>query len=226
MVIFNKERHTYTNPETGENYTSVSALLSKYKEPFKRDFLAQMVAKKQKVKPEEILKQWDKKNKDACEKGSRIHDIIESYIKNAEVKDQKIIDEFVKVFDIKQYRRINSEMMLFNDDHKIAGTSDCIAEVDELYFDVLDFKTNTKFNFQNKYGEHLKAPLNHLQHCQYNDYALQLSIYGYLHSKATGKKVRKIEILYYDEVSFKSIPTPYLYWDVSVLLKHHGQTLT
>lgn len=223
MVVFDKEKHTYTNPETGRTYISVSQLLSKYKEPFKKDFFAEKVAKREKVSKEEILKRWDKANKDACDKGQDIHSILEEYIKHDEIKDTKLITELNKVFNRKQYRRIHSEHILYSDEFEVAGMSDCIAEVDELYFDVIDFKTNNKFNFENKYGEYLKQPLNHLQHCHHNDYALQLSLYAYLHSKLTGKKLRKIEILYHSEGTFKSIPVNYLYWDIVVLLKHYGQ---
>lgn len=222
MVVFDKEKHTYTNPETKERYISVSQLLKLYKEPFKKDFLAEKVAKKEKVSKQEILDRWDKANKDACDKGTNIHSILENYIKNDIVEDRELITELEKVFSKRFYRKINSEFIVYSDEHKVAGMSDCIAEVDELHFDVLDFKTNKKFNFENKYGEYLKPPLNNLQHCQYNEYGLQLSLYAYLYSKHTGKKLRKIEIFYYDG-KFKSIPIPYLYWDIVVLLKHYGQ---
>ncbi len=92
MVIFNKEKHTYTNPETGEIYTSVSQLLSQYKEPFKKDFFAEKVAKREKVSKQVILDRWAKTNKDACDKGTRIHDIVEQYIKHGLVKDEKVIN--------------------------------------------------------------------------------------------------------------------------------------
>jgi hypothetical protein len=225
MVIFDKERHIYTNPDTNERYISVSQLLKLYKEPFKKDFLAAKVAKKEKVTKEEILERWEKNNKEACDKGTNIHSILEKYIKDDIVEDRALIDELQKVFDKRYYRKINSEYIVYSDEHKVAGTSDCIADVDEIHFDVMDFKTNKKFNFENRYGEYLKTPLNNLQQCQYNDYSLQLSLYAYLYSQLTGKKLRKIEIFYYDG-KFKSIPIPYMYWDIIVLLKHYGQAIT
>ena len=39
MIVFNKESHTYFNPDTKRPYISVSRLLSLYKEPFDKDFL-------------------------------------------------------------------------------------------------------------------------------------------------------------------------------------------
>ena len=56
MVVFNEEKHTYQNPETKEFYTSVSSLLSKYKEPFDKHFHASKKALKEGVTKEEMLK--------------------------------------------------------------------------------------------------------------------------------------------------------------------------
>ena len=225
MVTFDKDLHRYKNAETGEVYISVSQLISRYREPFKRDFLAEKVAKREKKTKQEILDQWDKNNKDACDKGQRIHSIIEKYLKEGVVDDADLINKFVDIFNRSDYRDIKCEHILYNHNHKLAGTSDCVCDVDELHFDIIDFKTNKKFNFQNNYGEYLKAPLNNLQHCQYNEYSIQLSLYAFLYSSETGKRLRKIEIFYYDNNSFTKIPVPYLYWDIQVLLKHYGQNI-
>lgn len=221
MVTFNKDDHTYKNPVTGEFYISVSRLLSLYKEPFDRDFLAEKTAKKEGVSKEEIIKKWAKINKDACDKGQNVHSIIESYLKEGEVLDEKIIDAFEHAFDRKQYKLVRSEMILDNDEYQIAGTSDMICDVDNDYFDVCDIKTNKKFTFENKFGKHLLHPLNNLQQCHFNDYSIQLSLYAYMYSAMANKKVRKIYIVYYDNKKFTVYHTPYLFWEVSALLKHY-----
>jgi hypothetical protein len=229
MVVFNEADHTYKNPETNRYYTSVSKLLSLYKEPFDKDFHAERKAIKEGVTKEEIIKKWDKINKDACDKGQNIHNIVEKYIKYNEVEDIKLISLLDEVFDRKQYKRVLSEEILYNDEYEIAGTSDVICDVDSNCFDVYDFKTNKKFTFHNDYQKYLKSPLNNLQQCHYNDYSLQLSLYAYLYSLLTNKKVRKICILYYDGKKFYSYNTPYMYWEISALLKHyiknHGQSV-
>ena len=53
MVVFNEADHTYKNPETNRYYTSVSKLLSLYKEPFDKDFHAERKAIKEGVTKEE-----------------------------------------------------------------------------------------------------------------------------------------------------------------------------
>ena len=223
MVVFNAENHTYKNPETGRYYTSVSGLLKKYKEPFDADFFASRTAAKTGKTKEQVLEEWAVNNKQACDKGHTVHDIFESYIKTGEVKDEKYIGEFKEIFNIKDYKKVNSEKIVYDDENEIAGTSDIIADVDDNYFDVLDFKTNKKFLFFNKYNKYLLHPVSHLQECQYNDYSLQLSLYAYLYSLVTGKRLRQIRILYHDGNKFHTYPVPYLYWEIKALIKNHGQ---
>jgi hypothetical protein len=227
MVVFDQKNHTYFNPSTKRYYISVSKLLSLYKEPFDRDYFAAKKAKQLGKTQDEVVKMWEQNNKTACDKGQNIHSIVEAYIKDGEVLDDKLIYDFEQQFDKTDFKRILSEEMVYDDDSELAGTSDLICDVDSDYFDVYDIKTNKRFDFYNKYNKHLKVPLNNLQQCHYNDYSLQLSLYAYMYGKLTNKKPRKICIFYHDGTKFNSYPAPYLFWEVSALLKHykanHGQ---
>jgi ATP-dependent exoDNAse (exonuclease V) beta subunit len=228
MVVFNEKDHTYQNPVTKRFYISVSTLLSKYKEPFDRDYFAGVTAMKKGKTKEEVLKDWDKTVKDACDKGTNIHKILENYLVEGTIENATLLEKFDKIFNKKDFQLVRNEYIIFNDEYEIAGTSDLICDVNNELFDVYDFKTNKKFLFHSEYGKYLKTPLNNLQQCHYNDYSLQLSLYAYLYSIYANKKVRKICIFYYDGNEFKSYPVPYLYWEISVLIKHyiqnHGQT--
>lgn len=230
MVVFNEADHTYKDQATGKYYTSISKLLSLYKEPFDADFHAARKAKKEGITKEEMLKRWADNTTKACNKGTQIHDIIESYLTTGEVVDEKMISDFNSVFDRRDFKLVRSEYILWNDMYEIAGTSDMICDVNNDVFDVYDFKTNKKFLFDSPYGKYLKTPLNNLQECQYNSYSLQLSLYAYMYSGYSNKKVRKICILYHDGEKFHKYPVPYLFWEVSALLKHfvnnHGQHTT
>jgi hypothetical protein len=221
MVVFDKTNHTYLNPVTKRYYTSVSKLLSLYKDPFDRDYFAAKKAKQLGKTQEEVIKIWEETNKKACDKGQNIHSIVETFLKTDEVLDANLVYDFEKVFDKYDFKRILSEEMVYDDDVEIAGTSDLICDVDSDYFDVYDIKTNKRFDFYNKYNKHLKVPLNNLHQCHYNDYSLQLSLYAYMYGKLTNKTPRKISILYHDGAKFNAYPTPYLFWEVSALLKHY-----
>jgi len=227
MIVFNEENHTYQNFETKEFYTSVSKVLSLYKEPFDKEFHASRKAIKEGVTKDEMLAKWDKINKEACDKGHNVHQIVENFIKEGTIEDVNLINAFEKIFNKKDYKRVLSEEIVYSDKYKIAGTSDMICDVNDDEFDILDLKTNKKFLFHNNFSKYLKAPLNNLQQCHYNDYSLQLSLYAYLYSGLTNKRVRKICILYHDGEKFVSYATPYMFWEIQVLLPHflnnHGQ---
>ena len=110
----------------------------------------------------------------------------------------------------------------FNDTKGIAGTSDIIEDIDYDKFDVWDFKTNKKFEYENKYGEYLHFPVNHLTHCQYNDYTLQISIYGLMYERETGRKFNRAGLFYWDKYTqtFKLIPVSYMKREAEMLIDH------
>lgn len=223
MINFDPKTHTYTNIY-GEIYSSVSNVISLYKKPFDSEFFSKMTAKKRGVSPEVIREEWKKNTEEACDYGKEVHSVIEGYLKGVQTKtNSDILNSFCNVFPYK-LRDVSSEKILWNDDFKIAGTSDIIVDVNDTFFDVLDIKTNKKFDFNNKYGELLLKPLDHLQNCKYNTYSIQLSLYAYMYSKLTNKRPRNLAILYWcrDSKTFQKYYTPYMFWEVSVLLKHYN----
>jgi len=222
MVIFDEGKHTYFNPETKRFYISVSRLLALYKEPFDKDFHANRVALREGIKKEDVINRWAKTSEVACQKGVSVHSIVENYIKTGVVEDVDLIDALNVVFNKKGFKRVLSEEIVYNDTYEVAGMSDIICDVNDNVFDVYDFKTNKSFTFESKYNKWLKNPLQNLQQCHYNDYSLQLSLYAFLYGSLTNKKVRKISILYHDGNKFHNYPVPYMFWEVSALLKHYS----
>ena len=73
-----------------------------------------------------------------------------------------------------------------NKEKGICGTSDYVV-FRENTFDISDFKTNKKFNFENQYDDKfLLEPVSHLPNSEYFIYALQLSFYANMIEKLTG----------------------------------------
>ena len=109
MVIFNEAKHTYTNPETNDIYISVSQLLKRYKEVFDTNFHANRVALREGKTKQEVIDGWQKISKDACDKGIKIHNIFENYIKTGKIEeqDQELVYEFESVFNFKDYKKVN-----------------------------------------------------------------------------------------------------------------------
>lgn len=223
MINFDAETHTYTN-ENGEVYDSVSTVIGKYKKPFDAEQASFFVARKRGISQEAVKEEWRLNTEQACDFGSNIHKAIENYLTQylIEEQDREMINAFQDVFPYDS-KDVNSEIILYSDKFKIAGTSDIIVDIGTKYFDVLDIKTNKKFDFHNKYNEYMLTPLEHLTNCKYSGYSLQLSIYAYLYAEKTGKTPRSLSIIYWDREKkiFNRYYTPYMFWDTMVLLKHH-----
>lgn len=213
MVVFDEEKHSYTNVYTGDAYTSATTLIGKFKQHFEKDKISKIVAQREGVSQQAILDRWDAINKQSLVFGNKIHKIVETYLKSratyttSNLEERSIIDSFNSLGSIDFSREILSEHLLFNHEYRIAGTAD-IIQADGAYFDVFDLKTNKKFNLFSQYNNHLKSPLDHLMECEYNVYSLQLSIYAYLYHQQTGRKLRRLAVFYYDRDANKFIEYP------------------
>jgi ATP-dependent exoDNAse (exonuclease V) beta subunit len=225
MIVFDEASHTYTNAETQEKYISVTTLLGKYKTPFDKDKHSLRVAEREGVSQELVLEMWEKENKKATTRGTHIHKLMENYVSFGEKEEDynwlyKSYDKAVS-YSVSKFKKILSENLLYDHDNKIAGTADLIYDHGD-YFTIGDFKTNKRFNFTSDFNDHFKAPIDHLPYCEFNNYALQMSMYAYMYEKATGKKCKKIVVFYLNEDKWKPIHCNYLKTDIRNILTHYS----
>lgn len=77
---------------------------------------------------------------------------------------------------------IGIEQIVFDFTFGIAGTIDLLTrdKTDPDLYWILDWKTNEKIEFHNRWGTHGLDPISHLEDCSGTHYALQLSIYEWL----------------------------------------------
>ena len=227
-VKFEESTHTYTN-ENDKKFISVTTLLGKYKKPFDKHLHAQRVADREGVSKEIVLEQWDIEKNRACDKGTNIHKVLEDYITVGETQDDygwlyKSYNKSVEWY-VDRFKKVLCEKLLHCDDNMVAGMADLIYEHNKDEFTLGDFKTNKKFRFSSPFGERLLAPVEHLHNCEFNVYALQLSMYAYLYEQATGKKCRKLVIFYLSGDRFKAHHCNYLKSDIKNILKHYNKGL-
>ena len=123
----------------------------------------------------------------ASEEGTKVHEMIESYLNGDELRfldandnptcDPNVWQMFIKFVEFwEEYNPtlIEAEVHLFSDELKVAGTCDMVCEIDgELW--IIDFKTS-----------------NHLQ----TTYDLQTAIYAQCFEECYGKKVNRTGILW------------------------------
>ena len=149
LVFLEPIEHKYFNRETGEQYTSISAILGKYKVKFEEDKIAAAIARRDGRKKEDIIAEWRAINKEATDFGTyKVHNPIEDYIKAkgfyfpTDEYEQKVVDAF-KRLDLLKAETIMAEECLWINEKKVAGTSDLILDYGD-FFDINDYKSNKK----------------------------------------------------------------------------------
>jgi len=164
----------------GEYYPSITYVLGSYpKGKFFEDWL-----KKVGYSSEYIVKK-------AAEQGTQTHEMIEDYLNGKELNflsptgypqyDPLVWQMFLRFVDFwEEYnpKLIETEVHLFSDEIKVAGTCDMVCEIEidgktELW--IIDFKTS-----------------NHLQ----TTYDLQTAIYGKCYEECYGKKADRYGVLW------------------------------
>ena len=124
---------------------------------------------------------------------------------------------------IDSYKEVLCERLLHNDEYKVAGTADLIYKHSKDEFTIGDFKTNKRFRFCSQFGERMLAPVDHLHNCEFNIYALQLSMYAYMYEQLTGMRCRKLVIFYLTGDRFTTYHCNYLKSDVEKVLENYKQ---
>lgn len=192
MLKFISNNHSYQSTEPDNiKWVSVSTLVHHFKEPFD----AIETAKKCSVckpgrypnkwftlSPEEIMNAWDKENKRSTDLGTWYHKQREFETGNV----HRCQEEKGVKYSSDQHlaHGVHVEPILYLESAGIAGQSDKII-VDSPIVTIRDFKTNKEIKregFKNWEGvtKKLLAPLQHLDDCELNLYALQLSTYLYI----------------------------------------------
>ena len=172
-------------------------------------------------------------NDEANVYGTKVHDIVERYLlankwyypndTDEGLFEQKVIDGYNNL-KVDEGVRMHPECVLFAEQYLLAGMSDLVIDIDPVFFDVGDWKTNRVFNFFNPYGyETLLPPFDHLQNCQWSIYTIQLSVYALMYELETGRKCRQIWVGYWDKTkeTFEKIQIMYLKHEAKKLMEMH-----
>lgn len=204
-IKFYADTHKYVSLDTEDpiEWISVTRLIHFFKEPFDEMTMSVVCSKGKNPKyvgktPEEIRAIWKAENTRAVTLGSWYHDQRERDVLSCTTitrkgKDLTIInplmDGVVKLAPIQQLAEgIYPEHLIYLKSAGICGQADRVEIVEDC-IDLYDYKTNKKIEtegFKNKKTGKTKKmlpPLSHLDDCNFNDYALQLSIYMYMMNK-------------------------------------------
>ena len=217
---------------------SVTRFIEQYCNEFDAQAVAEKVAIKQNKTVQEVLNEWDYKNKFACAKGSTCHEFAQSLWSGNEWK-------WIDFNDDHNYNmaviKIQNQAHNFYEDYKdclehladefVVGSPeyDICSAIDHLFINKLtgglvlvDYKTNSDIHKNEKYAKNMKVPLNHLKDFTLNHYHIQLSVYKYLVEKYTNLKIEEMFIVYFSEniENYEIIEIPYLKKEVEKILEN------
>jgi hypothetical protein len=208
-IRFNAKDHSYISIDASEkiNWISVTTLISHFKKSFDAKAVALKVTKNKKSKwfgidPKTIEEIWNNESDRATTLGTYYHNQREYDLCSlASIEREGITipvfnpsgeTDGIRVAPLQKLDPgIYPEHMVYLKSKGLCGQSD-LVEVVNGRVNIIDYKTNKeikKESFKNWEGisEKLKDPIKHLDDCNYNHYALQLSFYMYIILKHNSK---------------------------------------
>lgn len=221
------EKNIKLFPSMDENAWAYEPELDKYFEWLKLPITLQ-----------EVLDEWEYKNKFACEKGSTCHEYAQhlwSGNQYIQLKFDNSNDFFTAINKIhiqanKFYQDYQDRLEHLADEFVIGSEEyDIASAIDHLFINKLtgglvlvDYKTNSDIHKNEKYAKKMKVPLSHLKDFTLNHYYIQLSIYKYLVEKYTNLKFEDMFIVWFSEniENYQIIEVPYLKNEVEKILEN------
>ena len=191
----------------------------------------------------QILDEWDKANKDSCERGTAIHAELENQYykkpKDISLKKYGLGGKFeckkgYTELDMKQ--GVYPEYLISYESKdgmlKIAGQIDLlIKDGNDIY--IVDYKTNKKidqksgFDTSTKKNATMLYPLTNLMDCNYMHYTLQLSTYAYMLQQLNPDfVVKQLILVHYDhDGNETTYNLDYLKEDVERMFSFHKKNM-
>ena len=154
----------------------------------------------------QILDFWKSNGEKSSEKGTNIHSEIEHfYNENIFPKNQS--KEFIHFLEFNESIKnkltpYRTEWSIFSDNPKIAGQLDILFKINNTNnFALYDWKCIKALNYSNTYEKGLEI-FDHLDHCNYNHYSIQLGIYKKILKDYYDINITEMKLLILNEESY------------------------
>lgn len=220
---------------------SVTRLIEEYCNEFDSETIAERVANKENKTVQQVLDEWEYKNKFACEKGSTCHEFAQAlwyngkyeplYFDNSEeykMAVAKIRCQAINFHEdyLDRLEHLADEFVVGSKEYNIASAIDHLF-INKLTGELVlvDYKTNSDIHKTEKYAKNMKVPLQHMKDFTLNHYYIQLSIYKFLIEKYTGLKVSEMFIVWFSEniENYEIMEIPYLEKEVIKILENRRE---
>lgn len=203
MVKFIEEGHLYLSTDgTPFDWISVTTLVHQFVEEFDGPAVAERCSKGKNPKykgkdPKDILAMWTKESKRSTDLGTWYHNQREADVlsRTSITRDgielpivNSILEDGEKIAPIQAISEgVYPEHFVYLKSASVCGQVDHLEVVGNT-INISDYKTNKEvktrgYEFWDGSRKMMLGPVKHLEDCEFNHYALQLSIYMYITHK-------------------------------------------
>lgn len=237
-LLFSESQHRYYYKEEPDTIlTSVSTLIGKYHEPFDEEKHSKRIAEREGVSQEEIKERWRIKREKSQIKGTLYHKKKEEeLLSQSNVVKHPEHEGLKQALDITELKPgIYPELILYHPYYNIVGTADKVIINENKSFELSDYKTSEKINFESfkifnkdahrKESKKMYPPVQHLDDANGIHYTLQLSCYAFILEEA-GYECNSLIInhILFDEdeqdIMIVDYPINYLKKEVKNIFEH------
>ena len=185
-ISLDRDNHIYKlDEDSNVNFKSVTTFIGEFFEEFDAKKIANNLVnnniKYMHLTSDELMDQWKK----TAERGTAIHEELENFIlQGKQVKESKSIQgiEWLEKYKLKSNFEVYSEVVVYARELQLAGTIDLLLfDKGTGMYNIMDWKTSKRINskaYKNKKGNHPVTA--NIDDCNFNHYALQLSLYRYI----------------------------------------------
>lgn len=146
---------------------------------------------------QEIKDLWSNNGKKAAAAGTKMHYDIECFYNNMEVQNDSVEYEYFMRFykthqELEPYR---TEWMIYDKEHKFAGSIDMIFKNKDGTLDIYDWKRCKNIKKDNRWQQATTECISHLPDTNYWHYTLQLNTYKKILETKYGQTVRNLYLV-------------------------------
>ena len=243
-IVFHEEDHRYVIENPGGLHVrariSITGLVGQFHAHFDADEAISLMwngrnwAKKRAeylradgsdMSAEEIKAKWVFGGRVQSSRGTLMHYQIEQYL-NGSAIEEPVSPEFGQflVFEREELRGrglrpVRTEASLFHCGLRVAGQCDLLCRDAEGRIVIVDWKRSKEIKRSNRYQKML-PPLDHLDDCNYNHYALQLNLYRYVLVTEYGEDVAGLVlgVFHPNQSGYICVKLPFLDAEISAVV--------
>ena len=228
-LVFNEDTHTYYY--NGKLLESATGFLKRFQKTFDKKRWSIHTARVEGRPVKDVLNDWQKKSIMSNEFGTRVHTFAERYAKikigtekidyvAADFKEEQFKKSIIKFWsNHPELQPVEIEKRVCVPKWMIAGTVDLIIKSDDGNYYIVDWKSNEKITTFSLYDEKLLPPLEHLDDCHLNKYALQISLYRYMLEVRYRYRFDKNFMIHLREDGYEEYNVPYFKKEIEDLIK-------